>query len=244
MLPVVVEVVPNQSCRRARPPIKSTRQPADITPAPVGSEENVHAESVGEARNNNFFFNSDEIGLIRSSLLAWFAVNKRKMPWRGDKFGDVDDDTCILSPYGTLVAEMMCQQTRVSTVIPYWKAWMRRFPNLKSLSAASEDEVNSMWSGLGYYRRAQNLRKVSRCILQNYFNYSASCRSRLKLLASMMVSYPPYMKPSYRFQVLDHTPRVLCSRLRTRSPTLPLMVTLYVCCPDFELFLTLTVEPL
>jgi A/G-specific adenine glycosylase len=63
------------------------------------------------------------------------------------------------SAYGTWVSEIMLQQTRVETVIPYWYRWMEKFPDVSTLAASSPDEVNAMWAGLGYYRRAQQLLK-------------------------------------------------------------------------------------
>ena len=61
------------------------------------------------------------------------------------------------SAYGTWVSEIMLQQTRVETVIPYWYRWMRRYPTIRALASASPDEVNASWAGLGYYRRARQL---------------------------------------------------------------------------------------
>lgn len=59
--------------------------------------------------------------------------------------------------YGIWVSEVMLQQTQVEVVIPYWTRWMKRFPTLDSLAAASEEEVNSYWAGLGFYGRARRL---------------------------------------------------------------------------------------
>jgi len=79
-------------------------------------------------------------------LLAWFEENARELPWRSD-----------LSPYRTWISEVMLQQTQVETVLPYFENWMTRFPDVESLAAADEQEVLSLWEGLGYYSRARNL---------------------------------------------------------------------------------------
>lgn len=96
---------------------------------------------------NNHEFKST----FRHSLISWYLENRRRMPWRGD------DTNIAVSPYGVWISEVMLQQTRVETVIAYWNRWMSKYPTVESLSRASPDEVNSLWSGLGYYRRAQNL---------------------------------------------------------------------------------------
>ena len=79
------------------------------------------------------------------------------MPWRGH-----------LGPYAVWVSEIMLQQTRVEAVIPYFERWMDRFPDVQELAAASEQEVLSLWEGLGYYSRARNLYKASRIIIDEY----------------------------------------------------------------------------
>jgi len=82
----------------------------------------------------------------REALLAWFAANARALPWRATS-----------DPYAIWVSEVMLQQTRVETVIPYYERFLARFPTASALAQASEDEVLSSWSGLGYYRRARLL---------------------------------------------------------------------------------------
>ena len=87
---------------------------------------------------------------IAPSLLRWYDRTKRDLPWRREP-----------TPYKTLVSELMLQQTTVAAVIPYFERFIRRFPTLASLAAASEDEVTALWSGLGYYARARNLRRAA-----------------------------------------------------------------------------------
>lgn len=83
---------------------------------------------------------------MRSALLAWYDRNGRTLPWR-----ETDD------PYAIWVSEVMCQQTRVDTAIPYYHRFLERFPTAHALAAATEDQVLAVWSGLGYYRRARML---------------------------------------------------------------------------------------
>jgi A/G-specific adenine glycosylase len=87
-------------------------------------------------------------------LLAWFARAARALPWR-----NTDD------PYAIWVSEMMLQQTQVATVIPYFRRWMERFPTVRALAAATEEDVLSVWQGLGYYARARNLRRGAREVM-------------------------------------------------------------------------------
>jgi A/G-specific adenine glycosylase len=89
-------------------------------------------------------------------VLAWFDRSGRKdLPWQQDK-----------SPYKVWISETMLQQTQVATVIPYFNAFMARFPTVESVAEASVDEVLQYWSGLGYYARARNLHKTARIIAE------------------------------------------------------------------------------
>jgi A/G-specific adenine glycosylase len=94
---------------------------------------------------------------IAPSLLRWYDRTKRDLPWRRAP-----------TPYKTLVSELMLQQTTVAAVIPYFDRFMARFPTLASLAAASEDQVTALWSGLGYYARARNLRRAALAALANH----------------------------------------------------------------------------
>ena len=87
-------------------------------------------------------------------LLAWFDQHGRKdLPWQQD-----------VNPYRVWVSEIMLQQTQVQTVIPYFDAFMLRFPSLKTLADADIDDVLTHWSGLGYYARARNLYRAAQII--------------------------------------------------------------------------------
>jgi A/G-specific adenine glycosylase len=88
-------------------------------------------------------------------LLAWFEVHGRhNLPWQHNP-----------TPYRVWVSEVMLQQTQVATVIPYYERFMARFPDVESLAASSTDEVLHMWTGLGYYARARNLRACAQALM-------------------------------------------------------------------------------
>lgn len=91
--------------------------------------------------------------VLREALLAWFHEVKREMPWRRTR-----------DPYAIWVSEIMLQQTRVATVLPYYDAFLRRFPSVRELAEAPEEEVLRLWAGLGYYSRARNLHAAARQI--------------------------------------------------------------------------------
>jgi A/G-specific adenine glycosylase len=96
---------------------------------------------------------------LSTRLLAWYQKNARRLPWRTP--GPAD-------PYAVWVSEIMLQQTRVETVIPYFEKWMRKFPGVIELAAATEREVLGAWEGLGYYGRARNLHKAAGIVAGQY----------------------------------------------------------------------------
>lgn len=80
---------------------------------------------------------------FQQRLLEWFDVHGRHdLPWQQER-----------TPYRVWVSEIMLQQTQVTTVIPYFERFMERFPDVRSLAAAEQDEVLHLWTGLGYYAR-------------------------------------------------------------------------------------------
>lgn len=93
---------------------------------------------------------------FRRALLDWFGRHRRELPWRA-----------TTDPYRIWLSEIMLQQTQVAVVAPYYERFLKRFPSLESLAAASEDEVLSLWAGLGYYARARNLHRAARLIAQS-----------------------------------------------------------------------------
>ena len=98
---------------------------------------------------------------ISNKILKWYDNNKRKLPWR-KKASTKNRE------YFTLVSEFMLQQTQVKTVIPYFENFVKNFPNLKSLSKASDQKILKNWEGLGYYSRARNLKKTAIELLKEF----------------------------------------------------------------------------
>ncbi len=94
---------------------------------------------------------------MEQPLVCWFASNQRIMPWRQKP-----------TPYHVWVSEIMLQQTRVETVIPYYERFIRSFPDVKALSEAPEDLLLKNWEGLGYYVRARNLQKAAKLVMSLY----------------------------------------------------------------------------
>jgi A/G-specific adenine glycosylase len=94
---------------------------------------------------------------FRAALIAWFRREGRDYPWRRTH-----------DPYAVLVSEVMLQQTQIATVLGrgYYARWMERFPEVKTLAAAREEEILKAWEGLGYYSRARNLQRAARAVVE------------------------------------------------------------------------------
>jgi len=101
--------------------------------------------------------NAASTGEFRTNLLAWFDIHKRDLPWRRTR-----------DPYAIWVSEIMLQQTRVAAVLEHYANWMQKFPTVKALADAAEDEVLAAWSGLGYYRRARFLHKGAKAVVAEF----------------------------------------------------------------------------
>lgn len=94
---------------------------------------------------------------FRKALITWYLKEKRDLPWRRTS-----------NPYHIWVSEVMLQQTRVDTVIPYYERFIGKFPTLADLADAKEDDVLKMWEGLGYYSRARNLQSGVKEVVEEY----------------------------------------------------------------------------
>lgn len=90
-------------------------------------------------------------------LKNWFTHHQRDFPWRVDH-----------TPYRVWVSEVMLQQTQASVVIPYFLRWMERFPTIRHLAKATQEEVVKEWEGLGYYSRARNLHAGAKMLVENF----------------------------------------------------------------------------
>ena len=94
---------------------------------------------------------------LSNDLIAWYEKYGRNLPWREN-----------VDPYAIWVAEVMLQQTRVETVIPYYERWMVKFPTIEELASGQTDDVLRLWEGLGYYQRAHNLHSAAKIICDKY----------------------------------------------------------------------------
>ncbi len=100
---------------------------------------------------------ASHIRRIRRPLLRWYDANRRDLPWRRSS-----------DPYAIWISEAMLQQTRVETVIPYWERFLEAFPNVESLARAELDDIYTVWTGLGYYSRARNLKHAAETIVTDH----------------------------------------------------------------------------
>ena len=94
---------------------------------------------------------------FNKSLLNWYKLKNISLPWRGEK-----------NLYKIWLSEVMLQQTQIKTVIPYYLNWIEKFPNIKSVATAKEDEILKCWEGLGYYSRVQNFHHSCKIVLKDY----------------------------------------------------------------------------
>ncbi len=94
---------------------------------------------------------------LSEALLAWFKDHQRTLPWRSDP-----------TPYKVWISEIMLQQTQVATVVPYFERWIDAFPDVDALARAPIEEVLTLWSGLGYYRRAHSLHAAAQAIARDH----------------------------------------------------------------------------
>jgi len=100
---------------------------------------------------------ASQIRKIRPPLLRWYDANRRDLPWRHSR-----------DPYAIWISEAMLQQTRVETVIPYWERFLEVFPDVERLANADLDDVYAVWTGLGYYSRARNLKHAAESIVADH----------------------------------------------------------------------------
>lgn len=95
--------------------------------------------------------------IIQELLIEWYVKERRSLPWREG-----------VSSYHTWISEIMCQQTRVDTVIPYYQRFLENFPTLTDLAKANEDQLHKCWEGLGYYARVRNMQIAAKQCVEHY----------------------------------------------------------------------------
>ncbi len=104
-------------------------------------------------------WSSIAIRKFQRTLLTWYSVNKRSLPWQsGSK----------VNPYGVFISEIMLQQTRVDQALPYYERWIKSVPNFETLANAPMQKLLKLWEGLGYYARVRHLKKAAQIIVQSY----------------------------------------------------------------------------
>jgi A/G-specific adenine glycosylase len=94
---------------------------------------------------------------FKKKIYDFYRVHGRTLPWRSQ-----------VTPYLVLVSEVMLQQTQVDRVVPFFRAWIKKFPSFEKLAKTSTTEVLRAWQGLGYNRRALALRRVAHCVMQEH----------------------------------------------------------------------------
>ena len=100
---------------------------------------------------------SQLLSRARRMLLEWYESHKRDLPWRRTR-----------DPYAIWISETMLQQTRVETVIPYYRRFLVRFPDLEAWRAPIRTRCSALWTGLGYYPRARNLHAAARVVVDEH----------------------------------------------------------------------------
>jgi A/G-specific adenine glycosylase len=110
-----------------------------------------------------------EHAAVATLIAQQYRRDKRDLPWRRTR-----------DPYAIWVSEIMLQQTRVQTVIPYWERWMTRFPTVTDLASAPLDDVLAAWAGLGYYSRARNLWSGAREVTDRFSGALPASASALR----------------------------------------------------------------
>jgi A/G-specific adenine glycosylase len=148
---------------------------------------------------------ANNLASIRGKLLRWYDKNKRDLPWRNTK-----------DPYAIWVAETMLQQTQVKTVVPYYEKFLKAFSTVEALARAPRQRVLHLWSGLGYYRRAENLKQAARQLVRHHEGTIPRTYDELRALpgigdytagAVLSIAY------QQRYPALDGNTRRVLSRL-------------------------------
>ncbi|KAF9953050.1 hypothetical protein BGZ70_000384 [Mortierella alpina] len=152
----------------------------------VADAARVRIASGKHARTYHRFTTQRARKQVHDHLLAWYDIHHRKLPWRCDYVQedpvahkdasssekDVDEQAAAAAAgqraYEVWVSEIMCQQTQVATVIPYYNTWMAKWPTLADLAAADIEDVNKVWTGLGYYSRASRLHLGAQKVLKQF----------------------------------------------------------------------------
>jgi A/G-specific adenine glycosylase len=132
-------------------------------------------------------------------LVGWYGTHKRDLPWR--RTGD---------PYRIWISEVMLQQTTVAAVVPFYRAWLARFPNVRALARAPLQSVLKAWQGLGYYQRARNLNAAARIVVEAHRGKIPADPDTLKRLPG----FGPYTAAAVASLAFDRPLPVLDANVR------------------------------
>jgi len=152
--------------------------------------------------------NLEKININFSKQITdWYLKSGREsLPWRKN-----------ISPYKIWISEIMLQQTQVKTVIPFYKKFVKKYPNLKSIALAKEEDILALWTGLGFYRRAKNIYKTKEIIKKQYSNRFPKKYNELLLLPGIGRSTAgAIMSIAYRksYPILDANVKRVISRYK------------------------------
>src|SRR2546421_8358278 len=135
-------------------------------------------------------------------LIGWQRRHGRHdLPWQGTR-----------DPYRIWLSEVMLQQTQVSTVIPYYRRFIQKYPTVRALAAASEDQVLQLWSGLGYYARGRNLHRAARLIAKHGFPRTAQAIGELPGVGRSTAAAIAVFAYAERAAILDGNAKRVLSR--------------------------------
>lgn len=110
----------------------------------------------------------------QEKLLDWYRKNRRELPFRASR-----------NPYSIWISEIMAQQTRIEAMLPYYRRFIERYPDVPSLAAAQDEELMKLWQGLGYYSRARNLKKAALQCMERHNGQLPRTFQDLKALAGI-----------------------------------------------------------
>ncbi len=167
--------------------------------------------------NTRKIISTEEPDIFRKKILDWYDKHRRVLPWRAlpDQAAD---------PYHVWLSEIMLQQTTVPAVIPYFKKFIDKWPDVHALANAHQDEIMSNWAGLGYYARARNLYKCAQAVSTKYKGLFPENQQELKQLpgigdyTSAAICSIAFDKPA---TVVDGNVERVMARYHTCSKSLP-----------------------
>lgn len=142
------------------------------TEAPVTSTHNI---DMSARKSNPSIDKTEKPHDFVTAMLDWYAQHKRPIPWRSPQEQHPN-------PYHVWLSEIMCQQTTVGAVVPYFLKFIALWPDIFALAKADRDQIMQEWAGLGYYARARNLHQCAQTIVKDYNGVFPSTQSELKTL--------------------------------------------------------------